>query len=359
MPEFFLRIEAKRVRITLRRRKPQGPFYCRWSYQGQQHYHATGKLTEVEAKSIASDLVEHHASIVPGVHPRLSVIIPAYLDSKWPKACSTRTEAKNRLAYFQAAVKDMFFTRLTRDEATAVVRKYLKDRPVGPQSLKNERRVISAFCSWLISHDRVSWQENPARAAKVKTPRVVKRKKPSIPDSAVEALLRLATGPLRAAAVLLLSGVRPRSIVERLMWADVNFQRQTVKTIEKEDDEREIALGSWAIGELRPLARKGRVWPLTPDMLWYGFKEISEAIHVKITPQALRRKFTNIMQHFKVSAYDESALAGHSLAVADKSYREDHAATLHAVANLVSFGAKSGYSSTEKGCEQYIQSFDV
>lgn len=334
MSVFEVQLTNQKVRVTLHPVGKKKTLYARFWLDGKPHNPSTGQHVEREARVQARKLVERIAARTNhGVIQPINDVVENYLLVRWPNVKpgnSSYLGAKGRLNRFAAwcienGLDDWHVLPLV--EATAGIQKFIDHRrkSVGAETLKSDRVVISALCSYLIKRNLTTWPANPAAANRIESPRVVRTIKAPLAKEAIEDFLTaIYKHPLHPVCVLILSGMRPKAALVDLHWKDIDLENGRVITTEK-GRPRQLPLTEWAVTELKRFVAdpKTRVWTNSKRK---GFSHCEALAIANSTPeislQALRRAFIFRLWQMGVSPQLASRLAGNTVETAMRHYAD-------------------------------------
>ncbi len=324
MISFSVQLPHDRVRVTLYRRKSTAPFYARWWRDGEQHHRSTKAWDEKVARAEARKLVEN-CTTARG-EANTSALVEEYKATRWPTPevrDSTFKDHAHRLATFLTSLKDEHFTACDTREATALIQSHLDRRGglgMAPQSLVNDQRVVSRFCSWLMHRRLTIWHVNPATKSLLDMPRVERRIKPHLSDAELRKFLKAAQPELKPIIVLCAgAGLRARGAL-RLKWSNIDTKRRLLRVFEK-SRERVVPLSPWVCAQLKPGEPDTPIWPFGHKVVFHHAARAAKRAGVPAaTLQACRRTFLWKLFKANVSPQLAAKLAGNSIQVIAAHY---------------------------------------
>jgi len=355
MIPFFVQLLKKKVRVTLFRDKTAGPFYARWWYKGKAYSLSTGQHQEREARTRAREMVEEAAREKSSAPVPLPEMVNRYISERWPEVDKESQKSEHGrisrilLTNMATVSAHLIANHLSYQDAITFVRDHLKRRKAGglsKQSIINEQRHISRFFSWLMQENLVDWPANPA--ARRLHGKIVERvhHTPRAPVSPEELQIVLAAAKktnIWPAVILCLStGLRAAGCL-RLKWSAVDFNAQTLAVVEK-GRARVIPLNSWVVAELKAWRGKEKddkpILNIAERMLHFEMQQIRKAkkLRPEVTLQGLRRTFISMAMDKGVSAELVASLAGNSIAVIQKHYKDLRTMNAKHVAEMMDFG---------------------
>lgn len=338
-----------RVRVAFERRGDR--WRATWWWEGRRHRWScrTGDLREAqtlaEPRVLAVCERQHHGRWT------LATAVEDYLRSRWGEtgpgsgdpARATWVEHRVRL---RALAKNRPILDLRQTEARDVqgwLRGLVRERAgrFAPQTLRNDQRVWSRFCTWLRA-EGIEWSYNPAQAGLLQLPPFARRVPRPPPDDTVRRLLgyvRDRDEVLYGFLVLVLCGARPCGAA-RVAWADLRAGH--VVTVLEKRRPHVVTLSEWAWEELArlhggtlPCADGTRVYPYAVTAAGHRLRLlVREAGLPRITLADLRRA---VQARLDAAANAPMALRaavmGHSETVADRHYRAVGAQDARALAD--------------------------
>lgn len=321
MIAFQVQLDVKKVRVVLKRRKSDGPFYARWSWKNKDYFKATGQYLEAAARARAREMVDLVSRQLPAAQEGLNQLIEKYLAEKWPEGGHTSSSNKSRLKKF-ASIAPSDFAFLPRREASIKIQQYLSQQRLAAYSVKTDQTVLSGFCSWLEKHGLASWESNPASARYLHLPALKHEIEDPLAPELVDKLLAATTGhPFRPVILWgLVLGARPVEAA-RADWADIDLEQKIAKLFGKRE-ERRVPIGDWGVKEfLKIPCRAGKIFPFNYYTIFDQMDalRVSKKLPPEVTLQALRRTAARRAAS-KISVFEYSDFFGHSLDVAKKHY---------------------------------------
>jgi len=348
MIAFNVQTERKRVRVVLQRRKTSGPFYACFWWKGKRYRESTGKMFEPQARASARDMVLDRAGRT-GERLTIETAIADSLAERFPTDESRKEQhhvtTKAQLSHFAEKHKGLDLGSLSFESAVQVVQKYLDGCKASdaPQTVIHRQRKLSRLFSWLIQRRRVSWQANPASKDFLELPTVFRQPRPPVSQDELKILLTKGRATTIWPAVLLCitTGMRPAGTL-RLRWSDFNASAKTLRVFEKRR-ERFVPLNDWTVDELTVWkAQKGggetdRILDMKRQNLHQQIQNLRRANNLRdnVTLQGCRRTFISLCMDAGISAELVASIAGNSVAVIEKHYKDLRTMNARNVVNLL------------------------
>ena len=372
--KFEVKTVVPSVIVTLRRRNHEGLgdglWFYDFSWNGARHRGATKRIVEREAREVARAAVEEVARVVPSEHAGLTlrIAIDACMNTRWPKPVSPPPpadpipdnrksirgycDALNRLdAFANFSGETSNIGGSTADEMQAMIQRYVDHRHAqkkSPQTIHNDRTVISRLCSWLIGRKMVQWSRNPAAKTKdagIDAPKIERRAGSPLTQDDVDVAITLAkTSNAYPAVILCLSGLRPRGAC-RVCWTHIDLKARRVRVLEK-SRERVIPLSEWATAELtewrlqHPPASDDSTIISTQSVLYKWLRKAGLGAETGKTLYAMRRTFLHRLFVNGVSPQLAAKLAGNSIQTIQKHYVNMEAMDATAIVDVLDFSKK-------------------
>jgi integrase len=347
---FSLLTASGRIAVHLRRRGAL--WHADFHRAGLRRRLALKTPDAREARRLAETRIL--ADLQPDSAPwTLAAAVARYLAECWPDPSSsahpTARDHRYRLALFAGAAPAGL--SLTNPAAVRLsVAEFLRTRAakVAAQTVVNDQRVLSRFCRWVMQSGLgLDWPYNPAAAERQKIPRILRRPGPAADPADVAALLedlRARRHELWPVVVLALSGAR-RCGACRARWSDLKADRK-LHLVEK-GRPHVPPLGEWAWRQLSaargqplPVADASTIWPYSPNALTHALKrESARALGHSVSWSQLRRAVESRLDEAAAEVRAAAEVMGHSVAVADRHYRQGGTPQAAAAADRLDWSA--------------------
>lgn len=352
MIPFTVQLTHKRVRVVLFRRLRGGAFYARFWLKNKQYALSTGQHVEPAARAWARERVQALSGATSGTLT-IREAIDWVLGERWPTPDTQNSHyhvSKLMLNKFAAyAHADTNLLAMTFEDAVQKVQGYVDQRVrdgKSAQTVVSEQRVISRLFSFLIQRRKLKvWYANPAAKQFLELPAVRHTPRPPVTPSELKTLLKHARGKGAWPAVVLSLSTGMRGIgTTRIMRDDINLEARTIRVTEK-NKTRLAPLSKWACGELKEWmeTRPGdRLLSCSKNTLFDYVRRIREkhGLRKEVTLQGCRRTFISLMMDKGVSAELVASIAGNSVAVIERHYKDMRTMKSRGAVEKLDFGGK-------------------
>lgn len=330
---FLIELDNQRIRVVLERRKTGGPYHARWWHRGKLYWRSTKCHQERDAKAKSRTLLVE----VIGIKRRPLTLAQAIADciaSRWPDEAAMQAHyshysvSKIQLEKFRDFEHpDLNLAALPFEDAIQLVQRFIDSRRAAPQTIVGEQKVISRLFSWLIKKRLVTWPANPAFVRFLELPRAHHAPRPPVSPADLKVLIVEAKKSAIWPAVLLClaAGLRPVGTL-RIMRKDIDLVGARLTVTEK-GRERQVPLNKWVVAELRAwlaIHPGAMLVDYTRNSLYSHVKKIRDdnGLRPEVTLQGCRRTFISLCMDGGVSAEMVASIAGNSVAVIEKHYKD-------------------------------------
>ena len=345
---FDVKLENEIVHVVLFRREgKKANFYsARFWHRGVQHVKGTKCSNYETAKDVAAEKVREVAGTSTGEGLTLRDAVDKCVAARWPTPESHNQHRKvtllNLNAFAKHAGEDTDLRCVGSDGARKLVGAFLDDRAkeVKPRTVLNEQRKLSRLFAWLIKKKLVTWTVNPASMKLHELPEVPEVVRPPVSPEELVKLLNAAreTTIWPSVILCLTTGLRPIGTL-RIKWSDVNFETSRLTVTEKKKT-RLVPLSGWVSSELKAWKEKHggeNVVDLKDRTIHYWMNKIrtEQKLRPEATLQGCRRTFISNAMDSGLSAELVAAVAGNSVAVITKHYKDLRTMNTQSVADKV------------------------
>ena len=336
-----------RVWVVLRKQGTGDCWHATFWFKNKMHWKSTGTPSVTAAEYIAKDKV---TEVVEGTAATGCLTLRAAIDkcvaARWPTPESHNQHRKvtllNLNAFAEISGEDTDLLRIGADGTRKLVGDFIDKRTkqVKPRTVLNEQRKLSRLFAWLMKKKLVNWTTNPASMKLHELPQVTEVVRPPVSPGELVKLLKAAQQSTIWPSVILCltTGLRPIGTL-RIKWDDVNFETRRLTVTEK-NRTRVVPLSPWIVGELKAWKEKStgdHVVDLKDRTLHYWMNKIrkDQGLRPEATLQGCRRTFISNAMDQGLSAELVASVAGNSVAVIEKHYKELSTMDTQSVADKV------------------------